>query len=290
MFSLAKIVLPVDFSERSLGAARYVEALAARFDSEVLILHVLPPPHYEFSALEVGGTMLNELFAARAKQVRLELDEFRTPEMARIRTRRLVLEGDPARKIVEFAHAEQAGAIVLPTHGYGPFRRFILGSVTAKVLHDADCPVWTGIHLEQAPPVDAIRFGNILCAVDLGPQSPRALRWAAALAAEYGARLTIVHAAMCGEPPLNAAAGEDWARQITERARDEIEALKRTLGVEAGVEVRTGDAPHLVCDLARRLPAELLVIGRGSAAGVFGRLRTNAYAIIRQSPCPVVSV
>jgi nucleotide-binding universal stress UspA family protein len=36
--------------------------------------------------------------------------------------------------------------------------------------------------------------------------------------------------------------------------------------------------------------ADLLVIGRGSAAGLFGRLRTNAYAIIRQSPCPVVSV
>jgi PTS system mannitol-specific IIC component len=34
----------------------------------------------------------------------------------------------------------------------------------------------------------------------------------------------------------------------------------------------------------------LLGIGRGSAAGMFGRLRANAYAIIRQSPCPVLSV
>jgi hypothetical protein len=32
------------------------------------------------------------------------------------------------------------------------------------------------------------------------------------------------------------------------------------------------------------------VIGRGSAAGVYGRLRANAYTLIRQSPCPVVSV
>jgi nucleotide-binding universal stress UspA family protein len=36
--------------------------------------------------------------------------------------------------------------------------------------------------------------------------------------------------------------------------------------------------------------ADALVIGRGSAAGLFGRLRSNAYAIIRQAPCPVVSV
>jgi len=45
-----------------------------------------------------------------------------------------------------------------------------------------------------------------------------------------------------------------------------------------------------VCNIARQRQADLLVIGRGSAAGVYGRLRTNAYAIIRESPCPVVSV
>jgi nucleotide-binding universal stress UspA family protein len=46
----------------------------------------------------------------------------------------------------------------------------------------------------------------------------------------------------------------------------------------------------VVCTAAERLGADVLVVGRGSAAGMFGRLRTNAYSIIRQSPCPVVSV
>jgi hypothetical protein len=46
----------------------------------------------------------------------------------------------------------------------------------------------------------------------------------------------------------------------------------------------------VVCAAAERLSAGLLVIGRGSASGGFGRLRTHAYALIRQSPCPVVSV
>jgi nucleotide-binding universal stress UspA family protein len=54
--------------------------------------------------------------------------------------------------------------------------------------------------------------------------------------------------------------------------------------------VEGGDAPHVVCGAAESRQADLLVIGRGSAAGMFGRLRTSAYAIIRQSPCPVVSV
>ena len=46
----------------------------------------------------------------------------------------------------------------------------------------------------------------------------------------------------------------------------------------------------IILDYSKKMNADLLVIGRGSAAGMFGRLRTNAYAIIRQSPCPVVSV
>ena len=46
MPSLAKILLPVDFSGRCRGGARYVEALGARFGSEITLLHVLPPPHH----------------------------------------------------------------------------------------------------------------------------------------------------------------------------------------------------------------------------------------------------
>jgi nucleotide-binding universal stress UspA family protein len=42
--------------------------------------------------------------------------------------------------------------------------------------------------------------------------------------------------------------------------------------------------------LVHRLEADLVVIGRGASSGMLGRLRTNAYSIIRQSPCPVVSV
>ena len=100
MFSVDKVLFPIDFSERSAGAARCVKALTSRFGSEVTMLHVLPPPHYEFSALEVGGTVLNELFANRAAQVQRELDEYLVEEFAGTNPKRVLLEGDPAGKIV----------------------------------------------------------------------------------------------------------------------------------------------------------------------------------------------
>jgi len=53
---------------------------------------------------------------------------------------------------------------------------------------------------------------------------------------------------------------------------------------------KSGEPAQVIAEAAQRLNADVLVIGRGSAAGALGRLRANAYSIIRQSPCPVVSV
>lgn len=287
---VSHVVVPVDFSERSMGAARYAESLSRLYQSRVTLLHVLPPPHYEFGAMEVGGAVLEDLFRNRAQQARKDLDGFMAAELPSPPVVRVLLEGDPAAKITGYAHDEGASLILMPTHGYGPFRRFILGSVTAKVLHDADCPVWTGVHLEAAAAGAAVRFRTVVAALDMGPQSERTLMWASRFAADAKAKLYVVHAT----PSLEGRTGEyfdpNWKKNIEAAVRDEIAELQTRLHLSAEVRMDSGDAAPTICELARELSADVLVIGRGSAAGVFGRLRQNAYAIIRQSACPVVSV
>jgi nucleotide-binding universal stress UspA family protein len=274
---LSRILLPVDFSERSVGGAHYAGSLACHFGCELVLVHVLAPPQYEFGAVDIAGSMLAELCRDRALQANTDLACFQAADFARLNVRRVVLEGDPSGSIVDFAHKEHCDLIVMPTHGYGPFRRFILGSNTAKVLHDADCPVWTGVHLEDAPANLSIPIRNVLCAVDLGPQSAKTLAWAASLARAFDARLTLLNAMPCG-PNAQLAPVE------------ELRILQTSSGADADVLLETGEPAPTICNAAARLKADVLVIGRGSAAGVYGRLRTNAYAIIRQSPCPVVSV
>jgi nucleotide-binding universal stress UspA family protein len=279
MPTLAKILLPVDFSERAAGAARYARCLAEQFQSEVVLVHVLPPLHTDFGP-DVAGAMLVDVYRTRAEQAAQELDGYLTTELADIPTRRLVLHGDPASEIVRFAHAEPVGLIAMPTHGYGPFRRFILGSNTAKVLHDADCPVWTGVHLDQALDVSQVAIKNVLCAVDLGPFSGKTLAWAVWLKERFQAKLTLMHA-VSAHPD---------ARGIQDAAREELQHLQLNAGTEAELLLETGEPARAICTAAASTGASVVVIGRGSAAGDFGRLRTNSYAIIRQSPCPVVSV
>ncbi len=288
---LERILVPVDFSERSLGAVRYVEALAAAPRTcELTLVHVTTPVTYELSALDVGGTVLAELNSDRTAELREQLDGFLRESLATFHVTRVMLDGDPARRIVEYAHDNRTGLIVMPTHGYGLFRRFLLGSVTAKVLHDADCPVWTGVHIDEAPAVEGIRFRKVMVAVDLCPaQALKAIAWGSKFAEEYGAEMEIAHA----YPSLEGRGGDEvagWRENATRAAGDEIAKMQQKLGVDAPVVLEAGDPAAVVTNLAVRKQADVLVIGRGSAAGVFGRLRANAYAIIRQSPCPVVSV
>jgi nucleotide-binding universal stress UspA family protein len=232
--------------------------------------------------------MLVDVYRSRTAQAERDLNAFESEVLAGLNVRRVLLHGDPASKIVEFARAESVNLIAMPTHGYGTFRRFILGSNTAKVLHDADCPVWTGVHIEEARPI-AAPFSKILCAVDLGPQSARALGWASWLRKEFQGHLTLIHA-IAGHPESLDEPDLSWRSGIREVAEEELLRLQREIGAEADLVLEAGEAARVICSAAARLGAGTVIIGRGSAAGDFGRLRTNSYAIIRQSPCPVVSV
>ena len=290
MFNLKKILFPVDFSERSKGAAHFVEALAGRFDAELTLLHVVESADYLYGTLEFGGTAFTDYRVERLEKSRAQLDAWLADEMRYFNVRRVLAEGDPARKIIEAAHGEKFDLIAMPSHGFGPFRRFIIGSVTAKVLHDAHIPVWTGVHMEQAPPLEAITCNEILCAVDLGPQSEHALNWAAGLAKEYEAGLAVVHATPCVEASPARHVDTELASAFLEKARQELTKLLAASRVKAEIVVEAGDPAAVVRYAAEQREADMLVIARGSAAGGFGRLRTHAYSIIRQSPCPVVSV
>ncbi len=263
MLPFRKILFPVDFSEQSRGAARYVEALTGRFNAALTLLSA-SDPHY------------NDLLPDNVARRRERLETFFGKEFEYVPVEHVLMEGDAAVSIVKLAHDGNFDLIMMPTHGLGGFRRFLLGSVTAKVLHDADCPVWTGVHLEKAPPIEKIVFKNFLCAVNLEPHSKQVLDCAVELADEYRANLTVVHVV----PVLTDAESIKW--QIGEWLGPAAQ--------KASVRVESGEVASAVAAVAAETAVDLSVIGRNPAPGIFGRLRTDAYSIIRKSPCPVISL
>jgi nucleotide-binding universal stress UspA family protein len=263
MFQLRRILFPVDFSSRCRGAAAYVQAIAGRFEAELILLHVVEATY---------NSTLEDLRESRMEK----FESFFDKSLRHLQVKTLVEHGEAAQKIVECASVNHADLIMIPTQGMGIYRRLILGSTSAKVLHDADCPVWTGVHLENAPPLEAVTCQRILCAVDLKPASARVLDWACRMAEEYQAELTLLHVTSGSE-----------TQHARNEARRALELLQKAAGCRAAVRVEAGDASKVVALLAGELKADLLVIGRKSEAGVLGRLDMTAYSIIRQSPCPV---
>jgi nucleotide-binding universal stress UspA family protein len=279
MFPPKKILFPVDFSERCTSAARMAETFAGHFQAELTLLHVLEPLTYNDIPIDSAGI---------AEQ---RLGEYMAEELKQFDVRRVLLEGDPAAKIIEYAHSGVFDLIMLPTHGYGPFRRLILGSVTAKVLHEAECPVWTGMHMEHVPRLEDIAFKRVLCAIDLGAQTCPTVSWAKKFAVELGAELEIVHAVPeANQTPAVVNAPDDSRDNLIREATEKVAAVKACVGTEAKAFIIGDEVASAVCGCAGQEKADLLVIGRSVAVGVMGRLRANAYSIIRQSPCPVLSV
>jgi len=288
--NLERILFAVDLSNQSLRAAPFVKMLASRFEAEVVLLHVLelPPSWLVSQESATWGTLINSA-ELRDEKSKL-LGQFLREEFAGVSTRPVIGEGDAAQQILCQARLSGVGLIMMPTHGYGPFRSLLLGSVTAKVLHDATCPVWTGVHRPEWQAQAKDRLHRVLCAVDTTPKDVAIVKWASELARHEAAEVCLVHAIHNVPTGCRTYAGENLDERLVQSAQSQLARLQDSAGVSLEIAVQIGDPATVVHNAAAQWQADLVVIGRGAIQKPLGRLRSNAYAIIRESPCPVVSV
>ncbi len=286
-----KILLPVDFSNASLRAVQQASFLARHFHSEILLLHVVTPLTYPGGVLESGHEITaRDLHAEIVMRAQKDLDQSLRPELDGIAVRRLLLRGDAAREITQTARDEKVDLIVMSTHGHGALYRFLLGSVAAKVLHDSPCPVWTVTQMEEAPARE-FTIHNVLCAVDLSHHSRNTVSRAAQMAAEFGARLTLVHitAGVKMYGPGGSHVLPEWKKELVGYATKEIAKIQEDVGTQADVIIDSGDVHELLNRAAEQAKSDLLVIGHMPSGGHLGA-NGSGYAIIREAHVPVLSV
>lgn len=274
MLSLHRILVPVDFSERSTAAAEHAAVIARRFGSTLEFLHVVPPGPYDHAGFR--GFSVGEVYPPKQDvedALRREMQTLVDKVGGGIETETLIAWGDPAAEIEKVAGKAEMGLIVMPTHGFGAFRRYLLGSVATKVLHDLTTPVLTGAHVDEISPFAARPYERIGCAVDLGEHSDAVLAWAADFAAAWSAELHLIHAS-------DDSGAATKLREFAERSGREA----------ANFHTGDGSPAKLAATVSKAEDLDLLVIGRSSHQGGLGRLRSDAHALIRESPIPVASV
>ncbi len=130
-----KILFPTDGSESANEALTHALTLAKQFDSTLHVLYVVNTTYRDAGAT---GTSLNELRERGQQTIEAAQTE---AESAGVGTEAHIKDGDPYREIIELG--DSMDVIVMATRGRSGIDRYLLGSVTEKVVRASDTPVFT---------------------------------------------------------------------------------------------------------------------------------------------------
>jgi nucleotide-binding universal stress UspA family protein len=289
ILQVRKILLPVEFHETTLRVIGVADAIARRFHSEIVLLHVIAPESY--SSFDRPGNrplspddLLNQLHAYAEKNLHESLGS----ALNGLPVKCLVTQGDASTEIIAAAQDEAVDLIAMPTSGRRGFWGHLIGSVAAKVMHECDAPVLTGT---QFP--DISRQGwdvkHVLCGVTFSDHSLPTLQCAAKIASEVQAKLTIAHVTPDVQlyGPGGTYADPGWQRELVASANDLLARVQQETGITAETAVESGDPGKGLGKIAAQVGADLLVVGAHFGGGPLG---ANSYGILAESPVPVLSV
>ena len=137
-----KILVPIDFSDRSYISIKYAKEIAKLYNSKLQLLHVIEdtiPPAYSL----VGKMSIYNLvpdIAAKTKE-RLE-NLFNETIESNLKHENYIVNGHAAKDILNFAKTHNTNLIVIATHGLTGIEHFLMGSVAEKVVRMAPCPAF----------------------------------------------------------------------------------------------------------------------------------------------------
>jgi nucleotide-binding universal stress UspA family protein len=303
MVSIKNVLCPIDFSEFSRHAFDRAIAIAQAYGAAVTAIHVVqtqaPPPFIPYGAS--GSLEAFTLSSADRDHLAGELAAFvaREPPVSVPVTHKAIDGFSIAREIVAEAGAISADLVVMGTHGRTGFQRFLLGSVTERVLRAAPCPVLTVGETDTRMHGDAATFKRILCAVDFSECSIAALDFAVSLAERSKSEIAAVNViewTPVGYDPLvgppTDLAGYRLAAEVVSRDRLHAAVQQAAHGTTTiGEIVSSGKPYHEILRIAERYESDLIVLG------IHGRnpldrmlFGSTAEPIVRRSTCPVLMV
>ena len=290
------ILCPIDFSDASAHAIDHAVAIARWYDGRITAVHVLDrwfgyEPPILFA--EPGG--LKALPATR-EAVALMLDSCLQPAArAQVSYDTRIEQGATADCLLECARGISADLIVIGTHGRSGFERFLLGSVTEKVLRKANCPVLTVP--PRAATTSFLPFAHVLCAIDFSEPSLQALQVALSISKESDAQLTALHVIDWRDDDMFLA---ETINAPDVRLRSEARALQRLdalipddarMWCRPSVKVSVGAAYRQIVSEAADMSADLIVIGvRGRNALDLALLGSTTNQVVRRASCPVLTI
>jgi nucleotide-binding universal stress UspA family protein len=273
---LDHVLVPLDGSLLAECVIPHAVTLAQVFDTRLTLLRVverdqstglkraIDPLQWQIRKVEAGAYL--DSVVARLNRVGLQAEK-------------VILEGLPQERIVEFTRDRGIGMIIISTHGQSGLSGWNVSSVVQKVILHAHVPTMiVRAHASPATDIAPMHYRRVLVPLDGSRRAECALPLAKKLAAFHNSQLLLVHAVVKPEIPRHTPFSEE-ERQLVDRltklnqtrADEYLKQLRAQLWPDVETHVTVGDAPAaMLQDVVVQENAELVVL---SAHGYTGETR-----------------
>jgi nucleotide-binding universal stress UspA family protein len=285
MIKLANILCPVDFFPASERAFDYAVALAANYDADLHLLHVVSaivPSTYEFQLNT--AEILQQLKGGAEERLRALAG---TAQDRGVRVHSDTRTGDIDETLEQAVEDSGADIVIMGTHGRRGFERWFLGSVTERMLRRCPVPILALSHTGSAiriPP----NVGKVLVTTDFSEGTNLAMEFAFAIAQEAPAEVTLLH--IMQQPPESADPLEG-IRKLLEEHLDSMVPPGVADWCQVDSRVEIGTPYQRILAIAEETKTDLIVMNI-HGIGLWERAVMGATAerVLRGAECPVLAI
>lgn len=252
-----RILCPINFADGSRRTVEGASVLAAMYDAELRLFHVVS----------------NGSSSRDAESVIASLFDLSRTLPARTRVSAALAHGDPSSEIVQHAHLMRADLIVLGSDRR-PSAAEVRGTIVSHVATHTRCPVLhVRPHLLPSLPDTAPGFTEILCCVNPASGARTPDDYAHALAVRESSRVTL----------LNVVDAEDHASESAPEAAKDVNGRRNVVHVSL-----TGQPGPEIVALAQQIRADLIVVSANDSASPEEGLGSTTAHVMLHAPCPVL--
>jgi nucleotide-binding universal stress UspA family protein len=295
---IRNLLVPIDFSERSIDLLEYARALTRQFGADLHLVHVYEP---DYPLSSVMGMPLSLPPVQVGQGVRRHLKDVAKKRGFDLRPGNVhAIEGSPFEEICRLARAKAIDLIVVSTRGNTGLKHLLLGSTAERIVRYSPCPV-----LVVHPPAKnnkltghGLDFKNILVPIDFSECSLKGLDYAKTMARQFGSKLVLLNSVTFQFYITN----DEYARyDLPLLMEQEEKASRRKMrdllektdweGLEVKPSLQIGHAGQQICARALEHRADLIVTSTHGTTG-FKHILVGSTAeyVVRHASCPVLVV
>ena len=293
MMKIDRLLLATDFSDWAGRAEEYACSLAGTWHAHLTTMTVLEFP----PGLNPEYPVNHQYLTHRMNEATEQLADFKQRALQRgIAVSTRIATGIPSEEIHAAAQAEDSDLIIVGTRGKTGLAHVLLGSTAERVIRTAPCPV-LAVHMtkDSSTGDHGIRLERMLVPIDFSDCSLDALEYAAVIAQQSKAHLSLLHVPEPVSYGLDFTMGHlaerERGKEVIEKRLKDLVAAVTSAGIGADYALHAGIPRDAILEAAKNAAADAIVMGthgrRGLSHIMAGSVTEN---VLRTANCPVFTV